>query len=424
MNIDRITGLASAKDHTNDAGLFAACAADASLRNLRLSAPMIKGRRRVGALCGYAANAVISYVHVEGGAIQGDSASAFTLNIGGLVGRALASRIIGSSAGANVSGGGSGGDHMGGLVGHLDSTYIIASRASANVAGGGSGGDRMGGLVGYLDSAYIIASRASGNVSDGGDSIDNMGGLVGYLVGDPENSAYIIAGRASGNVSDGGAGGDSMGSLIGEMINNIIVRDSLGSGAVCDGALMDTSCAAGAGNDFIGILVAYAEGYRLTNQKNEFYNCLARGLTRGESSDRIGFFGTIEHGSETNLNASIANNRLDTQASGVTTIVAAPPSGVSASNLTGIVGADTAETQSATAYDSTWLATRWLFAEDSYPRLLYFNYDPANPTMENPSSETTIVVCETITNNDPLEDQGDALKPDCGDVLDAWPRGE
>ncbi len=42
--------------------------------------------------------------------------------------------------------------------------------------------------------------------------------------------------------------------------------------------------------------------------------------------------------------------------------------------------------------------------------------------MDNPSASTTIDVCETITNNDPLEDEGEADTPDCGDVLEAWPR--
>ncbi len=86
LNID-ITGTSAANDHTDDAGLFAACE-NANISNLTLTNPSIKGRRRVGALCGITYGASISNAHVAGGSIQGDSASTFTLFIGGLVGYA------------------------------------------------------------------------------------------------------------------------------------------------------------------------------------------------------------------------------------------------------------------------------------------------------------------------------------------------
>ncbi len=378
----------------------------------------------MGALCGIANGAALSNAHVEGGAIQGgDSGSNFVLSIGGLVGTADdGSQIIASSASANVSDGGAVNDNMGGLVGLADNgSEIIASSASGNVSGGGDGADIMGGLVGTVDNgSRIVGSWASGNVSDGGDSGDAMGGLVGQL-GQFGDNSQIIGSRASGNVSDGRAQGDYMGGLVGYVAKGI-VRDSLSLGEVCDGVLT-ASCAAGDGTDRVGLLIGRAFGEVSSNQ-SEVYNGLALGQASQSSGDNVGFIGQIWYGTEMQLNAIIANNRFDTTAAGFTTTAGRVPSDVTAGNLTGIVGGTTAEVQVSTAYNTTWLATRWLFAASAYPRLLYFDYDPANPTTENPTASTTIDVCETITNNDPLEDQGEENMPDCGDVLEAWPRAQ
>ncbi len=349
--------------------------------------------------------------------------------IGGLVGLATnSSQITGSRASGNVSDGGNGNDYMGGLVGWANnSPQITGSSASGNVSDGGSGSDSMGGLVGRANSGEITGSSASGNVSDGGGSNDNMAGLVGQVL----NNSRITGSSASGNVSDGGTGDDSMGGLIGSLGYGI-VRDSLSLGSVCDGVLT-TSCAAGANNDNIGLLIGSFYGDDGSG-KSEVYNCLAAGAANGDSGDDVGFFGSIIVGTQTQLNAAIANNRFDTESSTVTAKADNAPGGVTIADLSGITGAGTEATQPATAWldtdtdtddvndASSWLATRWLFADGVYPRLLYFDFDPASPTTENPSASTTIDVCETIMNNDPLEDEGEADTPDCGDVLDAWPR--
>ncbi len=489
LNID-ITGRAAADDHTNDAGLFAACD-NADISNLTLTNPTIRGRRRVGALCGGTSGTRLSNAHVAGGSIQGDSASTVDLSIGGLVGWADSSELTGSSSG-NVSDGGGGiVDSMGGLVGQADNSEITGSSASGNVSDGGGGiVNSMGGLVGWANSSEITGSSASGNVSDGGDKTDRMGGLVGQATNSSQitgsrasgnvsdgggggdqmgglvgraNSSEITGSSASGNVSDGGGGTDQMGGLVGQAANSSqitgsrasgsvsnggvgedrmggligflgygIVRDSLSLGSVCDGVLT-TSCAAGAGNDEIGVLIGRFYGQDATS-KSEVYNCLAAGATSGHTGDNVGFFGRIQNGSQTQLDAAIANNRFDTEASGVTAKAGSATGGVMIADLSGITGAGTEATQPATAWldtdtdtddvpdASSWLATRWLFASGVYPRLLYFDFDPASPTTENPTATTTIDVCETITNNDPLEDEGDENVPDCGDVLEAWPR--
>ncbi len=352
--------------------------------------------------------------------------------MGGLVGAADSSQITGSSASGNVSDGGDGADRMGGLVGQAtNSSQITGSRASGNVSDGGVGDDDMGGLVGFATtSARITGSRASGNVSGGGDDSDRMGGLVG----DARGNSRITGSRASGNVSDGGDDSDRMGGLVG-YLGHGIVRDSLSLGEVCDG-LLATSCAAGDGADNIGLLIGRAAGQAGTD-KSEVYNCLAAGATTSQTSDNTGFFGLIQNGTQNQLNAAIVNNRFDTEASGVTAKAGGAPGGVTIADLSGITGAGTEATQPASAWldtdigdgddtndSSSWLATRWLFAASAYPRLLYFNYDPANPTTENPTASTTIDVCETVTGNDPLEDQGEENMPDCGDVLEAWPRAQ
>ncbi len=73
-------------------------------------------------------------------------------------------------------------------------------------------------------------------------------------MGRAADSFQITGSSASGNVSDGGDGNvDFMGGLIG-FLGYGIVRDSLSLGSVCDGVLT-TSCAAGAGNDEIGVLI-------------------------------------------------------------------------------------------------------------------------------------------------------------------------
>ncbi len=120
LNID-ITGTAAADDHTNDAGLFAACD-NADISNLTLTNPTIRGRRRVGALCGGVSGTRLSNAHVAGGSIQGDSASTFTLYYRrpGGAGR-LYSPDHREQRSGNVSDGGGGtDDNMGGLVGRAD----------------------------------------------------------------------------------------------------------------------------------------------------------------------------------------------------------------------------------------------------------------------------------------------------------------
>ncbi len=405
------------------------------------------GNDTMGALVGYVSDSQITGSrasgNISGGGKREDA-------MGALAGYAIDSQITGSGASGNVSGGGNGEDQMGLLVGYAARSRITVSRASGNVLGGGSNVDHMGGLLGHAHDSWITGSRASANVSDGGDEQDHMGALVGHALSTSNNSSAIAGSSANGNVSGGGNGKDHMGGLVG-LIFGPTVRDCFSSSSVCDGS--GPGCGiAGPDKDGIGALIGlvlyYLGIHRETGRKftnppgtgSKVYNSMAVGSIKSSTGDKKGFIGSVENGSTTVLNTNIANNYFDTTTTLTTTTVGQVSDGVTIADFAGIVGGTTAETQPATAwldtdtdsndvYDaSSWLATRWLFTDGVYPRLLYFDFDPSNPKTEEPSTTTTIDVCETITDaesgitNDPLVDEGEAGKPDCGDVLEAWPR--
>ena len=461
LNID-ITGVTAANDHTNNASLIRFCDGS-TIRDLTLANPSIKGRQHVGVLCATVANsAVIRNVHIDSASVQGDSSFGFTAIMGGLVGyMSNGSQVIGSSSSGNVSNGGSHHDRMGGLVGRVDrDSQVIGSSSSGNVSDGGGRFDRMGGLVGFLDNgSQVIGSSSSGNVSDGGAGEDYMGGLVGRvdrdsqvigssssgnvsdggadndfmggLVGLMFSGSSVIGSSSSGNVSDGGAENDDMGGLVGQL-GWAIVRDSFSSASVCDGTTNTTFCdTAGDGDDDIGILIGYFWGNGGGGGKAELYNSLGIGQTVGHGSDTIGFLGYILTGNQSQIDAILTGNRFDTASSGVTAKAGRVPTwdhdgdgGTTAEidvDPAGITGGNTSATQALTAVSTGWSAMRWFFASGAYPAVRYFNYDPANPTTDGSTADTTITVCETA-GSDPMTDEGEADTPDCGDVLSAFPR--
>ena len=393
LNIDRVTGTTAGSD-TVLAALFISCART-MISNLTLVNPMIRGRVTVGGICDEtSANVVLRNVHVQGGSVQGGSDP----RVG----------------------------YMGGLVGRASGGHIESCSSSANVSGGWDQVNNMGGLVGEAIDILIVSSRSSGNVSDGGDGADNMGGLVGNSL-----SAQIVSSRSSGNVSDGGDGADNMGGLIGDysMFGVSSVRDSMSSGRVCDGVLT-TSCAAGSGADNIGALIGYLGGYISSAFTTNVHNCLAVGQTESNAGDNIGFLGNIFVNTgdmASTLNGVLTNNHFDNSATGtgITAKVGALPAGsVVNADLTGITGSATNILQVATAYTG-WSTTRWLFVAMAYPQPVYFDFDRNSDADDNPltMAEDVIDICEDITpTNDATMDEGSASRPDCGDVLTAWPR--
>ena len=467
LNID-ISGTPVGNNEANNAALFISCQ-NTSITNLTLEDPVIQGRRRIGVLCSTMQDTTVRNVRIVGGTVQGDSSvTTFGVSMGGLAGEIADSIIVAGHSSADVSVGGSRSDIIGGLVGKIIESQIVASHSSGNVKGGGAGGDSMGGLVGEVSTptgitattatdSIIAASHSSGDVSDGGDGVDIMGGLVGQvsdsiivaghssgnvkgggagadimggLVGDVFDS-IIVAAQSSGDVSDGGAGVDAMGGLIGIDTGNILLRDSYTSSRVCAGVLTTTCAADGSSEDNVGALIGEAYGIdppdldpSTVEDASEIHNCLAVGETTGDVNDTIGLLGIIseaEAAVESEINAAITDNYFDTDTTGLDAINgrAGDANEIMNSNLTGITGATTNTLQTATPYSTNWLATRWLFEASVYPSPLYFDFDQDNDLN---TTDDFIDVCETVAGNDPKVDEGEFSRPDCGDILDAWPR--
>ena len=381
------------------------------------------GQSQMGGLVGYASgNSRIMNSQSSGNVFDGEG---HWDSMGGLVGYASHSWIINSQSSGNVSDGGRDWDSMGGLVGYASHSRIIASRSNGNVSDGGGHRDSMGGLVGIAGSSWIVNSQSSGNVSDAGDDFDWLGGMVGRLVG-----WQIVGSRSSGNVSDGGSGGDDLGGLTGNIRGASLIRDSFVSGQICIGELTTTTCEFRENKDkydTAGILSNQIAGLSV-----QVRNCLTTStLTR---TAKTAFIGILYGKDPANANARVTDNYFDTTTAtldpvggritqGINTRPSGVviPSGITDSNLTGITGLATNALQVAAAYTG-WSTKRWLFRANAYPEPVYFDYDPQNPMAENPTTDTTIDVCEDIDSNDPMTDEGDADQPDCGDILSAFPR--
>ena len=425
------------------------------------------GGDAMGGLVGVLSNSNIANCKASGNVSDGGMGSDL---MGGLVGYAPTNvTITGSSASGNVSGGMGTFDIMGGLVGLVqDNITITNSSTSGNVSNGGDGSDTLGGLVGLaINNSTITGSSAGGDVSDGGADNDFMGGLVGYVqvnsnitnssasgnvfdggAGDDlmggftnlgssgNDNSWIVGSSSSGNVSDGGDDPDQMGGFIGRISPAGFIRDSFSSGRVCDGVLSGNNCSAGKGSDRIGAFAGRLYGQGTSSSftaKPEVHNCLAVGKTDSNTSDVVGFFGEITYGTSAEIQALVTQNHFDITTTGLDATNGRGGSlpgdpddtgtltAVTDNDLTGITGSATNALQVTAAYTG-WSAVRWHFAAGSYPEAVYFDFDPANPTTDSPTGESTIDVCEDIDSNDPMLDEGSADMPDCGDILSAFPR--
>ncbi len=222
------------------------------------------------------------------------------------------------------------------------------------------------------------------------------------------------------------------------------LRDSLSTVQICDGALSGSTCSAGAGNDRIGALI----GQYLTTANSIVQNNLAIGLTEGKTTgdpgDAVGFIGRMPNNVDggataaevtTALNAAFVGNYYDsaitTLGSRVGQLPTVAGTAVMDSDLTGIRPRTTtqlqvaapATTDSSTAAYVGWDTNRWYFKAGSYPEPRYYDYEWDHDG-DSGTAAISIDICEDITGeaNDPEVDQGDPLKPDCGDRLSAFPR--
>ncbi|MEN7538760.1 MBG domain-containing protein [Aurantiacibacter flavus] len=167
-----------------------------AISNLTINRP----DENIVGLFGFARDATIANVGLEGGAITGNG------NVGGLVGASSNGTINNAYVTGSVSGGSSvGGSSVGGLVGAINNVTIN----NAYVTGSVSGGSFVGGLVGSVNNGTISNAYVTGSVSGG----SSVGGLVGASSNGTISNAYV-----TGPVS----GGSFVGGLIGNQISGAI----------------------------------------------------------------------------------------------------------------------------------------------------------------------------------------------------------
>ena len=182
--------------------------------NVTLSSETIKGRNRVGGLCGHSQEGIIDYCSFSGS----------------VEGRNYVGGVIGSGSGGledcRVDSRISGDEYAGGLAGYFNGEITRCSSGQTVI-----GSFRYGGLVGRLVGGPMADSHCSGNV---GELSSYYGGVVGGLVG-------ISSGTISNCYSTGNAvGGGSVGGLAGVNTGTISDCYSVGSatGAMTIGGLV------------------------------------------------------------------------------------------------------------------------------------------------------------------------------------------
>ncbi|MDX9900250.1 MAG: GLUG motif-containing protein, partial [Aliarcobacter sp.] len=207
-----------------DIGLFGR-AIDASISNLNISNPTLKGYYNIGTLAGYTNRTNVNNVDITNLTITGDSTSP-NGKMGGLIGHNTVSTtgtytLQNSQVSGTINGFGS---YIAGLVGHNEK--IAISDSSANVAVTSTTGDYVAGLVGYNSLANITNSSAIGNVTATGRNY--IGGLIGFNTGVSSTGSLISGSFATGKV----IGANYAGGLIGYNTTYSTVNGSYSTGDV------------------------------------------------------------------------------------------------------------------------------------------------------------------------------------------------
>jgi hypothetical protein len=214
-------------------------------------------------------NVTLNNDFVIGTAVQ----SQFKGNIGGFIGKSLASSVVIQNSGSEVNirniGVPGSMSKIGGLIG--DSEYqlkIVSSYSKGQIAGAT---DDAGGLVGFAFGGLILNSASSVEVISQG---TNSGGLVGSFIGNTglDGSAIIYGSIATGRVWGGqsNAGGSNAGGLVG------VTEFSIIENSTAQGAVAGVANVAG----FVGVDKYF----------NQFYNCSAQGAVSA-SNGVVGGFG-------------------------------------------------------------------------------------------------------------------------------------
>ena len=148
-------------------------------------------------LFGYADNASISNIGIDGGNLRGGTA------VGGLVGSGSGTNVESSYA----TGGVSGAYYVGGLIGSDLNANIKNSYATNSVTGSGN---NVGGIAGQNTNVSIENSYALGSVAGN----QNVGGLAGQSAGNSAISSSHATGNVSGSAYVGGLVGVKSGGSI------------------------------------------------------------------------------------------------------------------------------------------------------------------------------------------------------------------
>ena len=190
------------RESTNYIGLFG-YASNAVISNIGIEGVEITGRSRVGVLVGKKVGGTITSSYVES-----DTEIMGEWYVGGIAGRVQDAAISDSYSIINLR---SNEYIVGGLVGDMRNSTIENSYFSGDiVAFGQSYSGYAGGLVGEMRDVTIINSSAEGSVT-GTDK--NIGGLVGYA-----RDSSILSCNADVTVT----GSRSVGGLIGELRDGTI----------------------------------------------------------------------------------------------------------------------------------------------------------------------------------------------------------
>ncbi|MDR0407657.1 MAG: hypothetical protein LBH45_01890 [Campylobacteraceae bacterium] len=193
------------------------------IKSLNIVAP---SSNAVG-LFGFIEDAIIKNIGIELANIIGE------INVGGIAGRAIFSKITNSYVVGNISGSG----YVGGIVGSADiNNNISNSYTSVSI----SAINDVGGIVGYIGDSIVTNSYATGIVNG---SV-NVGGIAGSISGGIIASAY-----SANNVS----GDDNFGGIVGALFSGdlnatiIIVPSSISdnlknfTGGLVIGYVVDTA---------------------------------------------------------------------------------------------------------------------------------------------------------------------------------------
>ena len=184
---------------TARAGLFGGLGAGATIADLHLANPVVRGANCVGTLAGYVDGATISGCTVSGADVTATSERAGCF-VGQIVGDTSVSRcsVTGTIAGEAR--------YVGGFVGSAEGSAAI-EKCYALCSVTGTGGEGFGGFVGYAsgDSVSFSECFACGAVAASGRN--SVGGFAGYVYDSPSVSdCYALADVTGASYVGGFAG--------------------------------------------------------------------------------------------------------------------------------------------------------------------------------------------------------------------------